>query len=117
MALRSALRDAALYRAVPGYEAPGAITVSVFVVRDQREAEILTEGIGQSRYGLATAGALRVLGYGVVGTDVEEDGVPIPFCERHADVIVSAYPEHEVPYSDRLSPAVRRAIRASRRAW
>ena len=66
-----------------------------------------------SLYGLATAVALRLLGYGVVGTDVEEDGVPIPFCERHADVIVSAYPEHEVPYSDRLSPAVRRAIRAS----
>lgn len=112
MALRNALRDAALYRSVPGYEPSGAITISVFIVADEREAQVLTVGTGQSLYGLVTVGAVRERGYDVVATDVEEDGTPIPFSDRHADVIVSAYPQDLAPYDERLRPAQRKHIRA-----
>jgi hypothetical protein len=112
MALRNALRDAALYRSVPGYESSGAITISVFVVADEREAHVLTAGIGQSLYGLATVADLQRHGYQVVATDVEEDGILAPFSDRHADVIVAAYPAELPPYDRQLPPAERKRIRA-----
>jgi hypothetical protein len=46
MALRNALRDVGLYRVIPGYEATGAITISCFIVIDEREARVLTAGVG-----------------------------------------------------------------------
>lgn len=113
MALRNALRDATLYRALPGYERTGALTVSVFIVRDEREAQILTLGIGQELYGLSNVAALRSLGYEVVATDVYEEGVLVPFSDRHADVIVCAYPEDLPVYDAALRPAERRRIRSS----
>ena len=113
MALRNALRDAALYRSVPGYETAGALTISVFIVADEREAQVLSAGTGQSLYGLATVEHLRGHGYDVVATDIEEDGVPTPFSDRHADVIVAAYPPDLPLYDARLQPAQRRHIRAS----
>jgi hypothetical protein len=112
MALRNALRDASLYQSLPGYESTGAITVSVFVVADVREALGRTAGIGQSLSGLATVGTGREHGYQVVPTQMEEDGVPLPFSDRHADVVVSAYPEDLPPYDARLPPSERRRIRA-----
>lgn len=112
MALRNALRDAALYRSLPGYEQSGAITISVFIVADQREAQVLTAGTGQSLYGLATVGELHGHGYDTVATDMEEDGVLTPFSDRHADVIVAPYPHDLSPYDERLRPAERKRIRA-----
>lgn len=112
MTLRNALRDAALYRTVPGYQTSGAITISVFIVADQREAQVLTAGIGQSLYGLATVGQLRHHGHDVVATDIEEDGVLAPFSDRHADVIVAPYPHELPPYDQHLPPAERKRIRA-----
>lgn len=112
MALRNALRDAGLYRSVPGYDATGAITISVFIIADEREAQVLTAGIGQSQYGLAAIGELHSRSYDVVATDVEEDGMLLPFSDRHADVIVSAYPDDLPPYHQRLRPSARKRIRA-----
>ncbi|MEX2620013.1 MAG: hypothetical protein WD250_07325 [Egibacteraceae bacterium] len=110
--MRRCLRDAALYRTLPGYDAAGAITISVFIVADEREAQVLTAGLGQSLYGLATVAELRRHRYDLVATDVEEDGVLTPFSDRHADVIVAAYPDHLPPYDQRLRPAERKLIRA-----
>ncbi|MGH8991821.1 MAG: hypothetical protein ACRDZ7_09885 [Acidimicrobiia bacterium] len=112
MALRNALRDISLYRVLPGYEEAGAITISCFIVTDDREARVLTAGVGQSLYGLATAGALRDRGYDVVATDIEEDGSLIPFSDRHVDVVVGEYPPDLPAYDERLRPAERRAVRA-----
>lgn len=83
MALRNALREATTYRVIPGYERSGALTISVFIVADEREAQILTGGLGQSRYGLATVGALRHRGYEVVPTDVEEQALRVFDPRRH----------------------------------
>lgn len=74
----------------------------MFIVADEREAQVLTGGTGQSMYGLATVGELRRHGYEVVATDVEEDGVRTPFSDRHADVIVAAYPDDLPRYDERL---------------
>ena len=112
MALRNALRDVGLYRVLAGYEVTGAITISAFIVVDEREARVLTAGVGQSLYGLATVGTLRGRGYDVVATDVEEDGFLIPFSDRHVDVVVAPYPEDLPAYDDRLRPAERRMVRA-----
>ncbi|MDA8185499.1 MAG: hypothetical protein M0035_13950 [Actinomycetota bacterium] len=46
MALRQALLSAPLYRVVRGYERAGAVTVSVLVVNDDREAAVLAKGEG-----------------------------------------------------------------------
>ena len=112
MALRNALRDVGLYNVLAGYEVTGAITISCFIVIDEREARVLTAGVGQTLYGLATVGALRERGYEVVATDVEEDGSLIPFSDRHVDVIVGEYPRDLQGYNERLRPAERRAVRA-----
>lgn len=112
MALRNALRDVGLYRVLPGYEGTGAITISCFIVIDEREARVLTAGVGQSLYGLATVGALRERGYDAVPTDIEEDGALIPFSDRHVDVVVGRYPQDLPGYDERLRPAERRAVRA-----
>jgi len=112
MALRNALRDVGLYRVLPGYEGTGAITISCFIVADDREARVLTAGVGQSVYGLATVRTLRALGYAVVATDIEVDAALIPFSDRHADLVVGPYPADLPPYDERLPPAGRRAIRS-----
>ena len=112
MALRNALRDVALYTVLPGCEVAGAITISCFIVADEREARVLTAGVGQSLYGVTTAGALRALGYDVVATDIEEDGSLIPFSDRHVDVVVGVYPPDLPAYDERLRPSERRAVRA-----
>ncbi|MGH8997763.1 MAG: hypothetical protein ACRDY7_00020 [Acidimicrobiia bacterium] len=112
MALRNALRDVGLYKVLPGYEATGAITISCFIVTDEREARVLTAGVGQSLYGLTTAGALHERGYDVVATDIEEDGSLIPFSDRHVDLVVGEYPPDLPGYDEGLRPAERRAVRA-----
>lgn len=84
----------------------------MFIVADEREAQVLTGGTGQPMYGLATVGDLRRHGHEVVATDVEEDGVLTPFSDRHADVIVAAYPDDLPAYDERLRPAERKRIRA-----
>jgi hypothetical protein len=113
MALRNALRDVGIYRVLPAYEDTGAITISCFIVADEREARVLTAGVGQALYGLATVRTLRELGYTVLATDVEEDGSLIPFSDRHADLVVAPYPPDLPAYDERLRPAERRAIRSS----
>lgn len=113
MALRNALRDVGLYRVLAGYQDTGAITISCFIVADEREARVLTAGVGQTLYGLATVGTLRQLGYVVQATDVEEDGSLIPFSDRHVDLVVGPYPPDLPPYDERLRPTDRRAIRSS----
>jgi hypothetical protein len=112
MALRNALREVGLYRILPAYAGTGAITISCFIVADEREARVLTAGVGQSLYGLATVGTLRALGYVVVATDIEEDGSLIPFSDRHADLVVGPYPADLPLYDEQLRPAERRAIRS-----
>ena len=113
MALRNALRDASLYRTLAAYAETGAITISVLIVRDALEARVLARGIEQDWYGLATVRDLRAVGLEVVATDIEEDGRLVPFSDRHADVIVAAYPAELPPYTDQLSRAQRKAIRTS----
>ena len=54
---------------------------------DRSDAEVLAGGEGYETFGLATVGRLRGLGYEVVATDVFDDGVPVPFSERHVDVL------------------------------
>lgn len=51
---------------------------------------MLTAGVGQALYGLATVGEVRHDGSGIVATHIEEGEVPPPFSDRHADVIVSS---------------------------
>ena len=110
-ALANALADAHLYRVLPGHSATGAVTVSVFIVHSDVEARTLTAGIGQHLYGLGTVGRVRAAGLDVVATDLtDDDGQPIPFSDRHADIVVTGYPEDVLPY-DQLSRADRRALR------
>lgn len=84
----------------------------MFIVADEREARVLTAGLGQSLYGLATVAQLRSHGYDIVATDIDEDGVLAPFSDRHADVIVAPYPHDLPPYDQHLTPAERKRIRA-----
>lgn len=72
---------------------------------------MLTAGSGQALYGLVTVGEVRHDGHDVVATHIEEDGVPPPFSDRHADVIVSAYPREPPPYDETLPSSERRRIR------
>jgi len=72
--VRLARADAHLYRVLPGYEAAGALTLSVFLVSGAAEARTLTAGLGQTRFGLTTAGHVRGAGFDVVATTVLEDG-------------------------------------------
>lgn len=120
-ALRNALRDSHLYRVLPDYERGGAVTVSTFVVDDEREAELFTRGFDKPAYGLSTAGRLRRAGYVLLATDILTDGVPAPLSERHVDVVVMAYPADDPPYAtlgsaqrgrvrERLIEAYRRAL-------
>lgn len=91
-ALKLALAFAPAYRALPGLESTGAVTVSCFEVSDEVEAEILVRGSRWSWYGLATAGSLRRLGCELVGTDVYEGDELLPLSDRHVDVVVCPYP-------------------------
>lgn len=111
MALRQALLSAPLYRNFPGYEAAGAVTVSTFIVAGQSDAEDLAAGEGYETFGLAAVGRLRGLGYEVVATDVFEDGVPVPFSDRHVDVVVCRYPEGQGLYEPALPKAARKKVR------
>lgn len=113
MALRIALREAEQYRVVPGYERRGAITISAFVVTDEREARLLTAGIGQQLYGLTTVGEVREQGYETVATEILEDGMPIQLTDRHVDVIVMGYPDEFPTYTSELPPAERRRLRTA----
>lgn len=109
-ALRLALIGSHLYRDVPGYEEGGAICVSAFLVQSESDAQTMLEDVVWAHYGLSTAGAIRAVGYVVIGTDIEEDGELIPFSERHVDVVVAAYPHGISPYADLARPE-RRALR------
>ena len=111
MALRQARLSAPLYRNVPGYEAAGAVTVSTLIMVDRSDAEVLAGGEGYETFGLATVGRLRGLGYEVVATDVFDDGVPVPFSERHVDVLVCRYPEGQGLYEPELAKAARKKVR------
>ena len=64
-ALRLALADAHLYRALPGYAEHGAVTVPVFLVTGTTEARTLTAGIGQHLFGLTDAATARAAGFDV----------------------------------------------------
>ncbi|MGH8992034.1 MAG: hypothetical protein ACRDYV_04915 [Acidimicrobiia bacterium] len=109
-ALRLALISSHLYLTLPRYEDRGAVCVSAFLVEDESDARrMLCEVVWES-YGLSTAGAIRSVGYDVIGTDIEEDGELIPFSDRHVDVVVAAYPTGIRPYDD-LSRSDRRALR------
>ncbi len=110
-ALRLALADAHLYRVLPGHAERGALTVSVFLVSGIVEARTLAAGVGQHVFGLATAGRMREAGHEVVATTVYQDGVPAPFSERHADVVVTDYPGDLPAYTTALARPVRREIR------
>jgi hypothetical protein len=109
-ALRLALVASPLYRAVPGFERAGALCVSAFFVADKADAVALLVDTTWDHYGLATVGALKEASYGIVATDIEDDGELIPHCERHVDVVVSPYPADVAPY-DQLSRPERRLIR------
>lgn len=109
-ALRLALIGSHLYRALPGYEDCGAICVSAFLVENESDARRLLRDVVWEHYGLSTAGAIRSVGYDVIGTDIEEDGELIPFSDRHVDVVVAAYPTGIASY-DELSRSDRRALR------
>jgi hypothetical protein len=111
-ALRLALADADRYRALPGYAEHGAVTVSVFLVTGTTEARTLTAGIGQHLFGLTDAAAVRAAGFDVVATTIVEDGEPLPFSDRHADLIVAGYPAGKLPYRE-LSRIDRRLVRES----
>jgi hypothetical protein len=91
-ALKLALAFAPAYRALPGFESTGAVTVSCFEVSDEVEAQILVRGSRWSWYGLATAGSLRALGCQLVGTDVYEGDDLLPLSDKHIDAVVCAYP-------------------------
>ena len=105
-----ALISSRLYRALPGYEDRGAVCVSAFLVVDESDARGLLRDVVWEHYGLSTAGAVRSVGYEVVGTDIEEDGQLIPFSDRHVDVVAAPYPMDIAPYDD-LSRSDRRALR------
>jgi hypothetical protein len=109
-ALRLALVASPLYRAVPGFERGGALCVSAFFVADKADAVALLVDTTWDHYGLATVGALKAAGYAVVATDIEDDGELIPHCERHVDVVGSAYPAGMASY-DQLGRPERRVIR------
>lgn len=109
-ALRLALINSRLYRSLPGYEDRGAVCVSAFLVEDELDGRRLLRDVMWDHYGLSTAGAIRSVGYDVVGTDIEEDGELIPFSDRHVDVVVAPYPTGISPYDD-LSRSDRRALR------
>jgi len=57
-ALKLSLANAPAYRAVPGFERSGALTVSCFAVADEIEAQIVVRGTRWSWYGLARASSL-----------------------------------------------------------
>lgn len=107
-----ALISSRLYRSLPGYEDGGAVCVSAFLVVDESDARRLLRDVIWAHYGLSTAGAIRSVGYDVIGTDIEEDGELIPFSDRHVDVVVAAYPGGIAPYDD-LARSDRRALRES----
>jgi hypothetical protein len=109
-ALRLALISSGLYRALPGYEDRGAVCLSAFLVENESDARRMLSDVVWERYGLSTAGAIRSVGYDVIGTDIEEDGELLPFSDRHVDVVVAAYPTGIPPYDD-LSRPDRRALR------
>jgi hypothetical protein len=111
MALRLALLSAPLYRVVRGYERAGAVTVSALVVNDDREAAVLAKGEGYEAFGLASVRRLRSLGYELVATEIVDDGLPLPFSNRHVDVIVCTYPESEELYEPTLPKADRKRVR------
>lgn len=109
-ALSNALGNAQLYRSVPGYETYGAVTISVYVVFDAAEARTMAAARGV--FGLCSIGRVRSHGSEVVATSVfDETGVPAPFNDRHADVIVMPYPADRPAY-ELMSRAERRALRA-----
>lgn len=98
-ALKLALAFAPAYRAVPGFESTGAVTVSCFEVIDEVEAQILVRGSRWLWYGLASAGSLRNLGCQLVGTDVYEGDELLPLSDRHIDAIVCPYPAGVLDYA------------------
>jgi hypothetical protein len=109
--LRLALTNAPAYGVLPGYEDAGALTVSVFLVTGESEAMTLAAGTGFDRYGLATAGEIRRAGFDVLPTTVLEDGAPLPFADRHADVVVGPYPPGYPAYTAQVPKQLRRFIR------
>jgi hypothetical protein len=78
-AMKLSLAEAAAYKAVPGYEAAGAIAVSCFLVADDLEAQIVVRGTRWSMYGLASVGALRSQGCEVIPTAVYDGTELLPF--------------------------------------
>jgi len=110
-ALRLALANAHLYRVLPGHTERCAITISVFLVSSLVEARALAAGVGQHLFGLATAGRIREAGYEVVATTLYQDGIPAPFAELHADVVVADYPGDLPAYTTELGRSIRRQIR------
>jgi len=99
-----ALRLALIDRLAPLPRRPGVrgarrdlpTCVSAFLVESESDAQRMLEDVVWAHYGLSTAGAIRAVGYVVIGTDMEEDGELIPFSERHADVVVAAYPSRDL---------------------
>lgn len=110
-ALRLALANAHLYRVLPGHSERGALTISAFLVSGLVEARTLAAGVGQQKFGLATAGRIRKAGHEVVATTLYEDGTPAPFAGLHADVIVADYPPDFPAYTTELGRPLRRHIR------
>jgi hypothetical protein len=111
-ALKLALAEAPAYRAVPGFEASGAVSVSCFAVADDTEAQIIVRGSRWSTYGLARVSALRALGCALVATDVYDGDDLLPLSDRHVDAIVCAYPAGVAPYAE-LTRVERAGLRAN----
>ncbi len=111
-ALKLSLANAPAYRAVPGFERSGALTVSCFAVADEIEAQIVVRGTRWSWYGLARASDLRALGCDLVATDVFDGDDLLPLSDRHIDAIVCPYPSDKADYAT-LTKAERSVLRSS----